>query len=552
VTSIPRAVIGALILVVVAIAPVFMAKFTIERIGRPVAQSIQAALAAADDDRAEKFINNTGVDSRERQNPYGSPDKTEGTLVAPGAAGYTLGAYGAVETNPYETSPTTSIGSAPSGGDEWGSPSPAGGGDPLNSFGDGRLSSDALATSHRAQLSGVSTEQLLASEAEQSGLSAVEERAKRYLDRGYDEKTAMAQAERDLNGESISGKWSNRAFSLGASGTKGVLGAMLGGSGVIGEAKASLPGWAQSAIAVGEKHGGRLAGWSAEKGREVADKAGTALARHQTSVRKAEEVRRDWIGAEGALKISEGRLAEAQRSGDPLRIQAATAELKEAKVKAASAYRRVDETQRTFSGRMSKIGVPVIGTGLRLRDGATSDARAVKRHLEKLERDLGKERAARMVSESGTRRNPGAVAKIDQRIAELERRRNEVAARISVYDSRGEIAGRRRQSAVERHTNRASHAAARARRIDEVLRNSGSASIAVREALVVQRAEAMRAAAAAAGRAGLRREQTAYRTSGAISEGVDRTGIAIERLDEKANRKISDIAKRIGKDPTAY
>ena len=187
---------------------------------------------------------------------------------------------------------------------------------------------------------------------------------------------------------------------------------------------------------------------------------------------------------------------------------------------------------------MSKIGVPVVGAGLRLRDGLTTDARAAKKHLEKIDREIDRHRAARMVSESGQRQNPSAIAKIDAKLVDLERRRSEQASRVDTYDARGEVAGRRRQSVEARDLNRARLVSARARNIEAVRRGASSSSVGIREALDRRQAEARRAAAIAAARAGLHKQATGERIVGLAGDASSRVVTGIERLGNAAAEQI--------------
>ena len=527
IVSIPRAIVGMIILIVVAVVPVFAAKSLINKVGRPIQSAIQGALSAADDDRAENFLNNTGREAGDSRNPYGSSALTEGTL----------GGGGAVDSSGTLTSgdATPNLGRA---GTEPGALATESTSDPMGSLSEGRASAAQLAEAQRARELGVSTETLRAQESATDQRQEIAQRTALYLDRGYDEATAKAQATRDIEGERVGGGWSNKAMLLGAGSTKAILGGLLGGTGIASAARESLPGWAQKAVTVGERAATLGAQRATGVAGDLADRAGGALKSHQHSVEKAEEARRDWAGAEGASAIAAQRLAEATASGDPARLATATAEYKRANAKAQAAYRRVDEAQRTFAGRMSKIGVPVVGAGLRLRDGLTTDARAAKKHLEKIDREIDRHRAARMVSESGQRQNPSAIAKIDAKLVDLERRRSEQASRVDTYDARGEVAGRRRQSVEARDLNRARLVSARARNIEAVRRGASSSSVGIREALDRRQAEARRAAAIAAARAGLHKQATGERIVGLAGDASSRVVTGIERLGNAAAEQI--------------
>lgn len=507
VTSIPRAVIGAIILVVVAIAPIFMAKFTIERIGRPVTQSIQAALSAADDDRAENFLNNTGRDTDGPERPYGDPSKirTEGTLAA-GAAGYAGGELAAGSSSAREGG----IGSSGGSVDE---PAPSSGSvasDPVTSLSAGQSSGEQLAASARARELGVTTDELRLSEGKKKTERAIDARTQLYLDRGYDEAAAKEQATRDIKGEEVRGGWSRRAFSLGASGAKGVLGGMLGDSGIGAAAKESLPGWAQSGIAKAGEAGGGAKRLANEAVARLTPLASSALERQRTGVAKLDERRRAWIAAEGETNVAREALAKAKSSGDPVAIESATKALRSAETRARSKHRALDEQSRSFSGRMAATRIVAGSGGLRRRDGVTTDATAVRANLDRLDGELSRLRADRLIRESsGGARATAALEKLDAKIAALEARRAAVGGRVAAYDTMGEVTGRRRADAARAAATRAKTAANRARSIDEIYRREAATPLAPGDsarqsrlaALEERRIEARRNAELAAERA---------------------------------------------------
>ena len=554
IVSIPRAIVGMGILIVVAVVPVFAAKSLINKVGKPIQSAIQGALAAADDDRAENFLNNTGAakdkNTGELISNFGAPPGRTSATLADASSGYTSGNLPAGGESPALGSPGASDAALTAG-------TPAS--DPMAS-----LTAPSSAELGRLPAGDPAAQGIEAGAAAYEA-AAIEARAADYASRGYDDEAALLQADKDVRGEAVEGGWARQAFSLGGEKRAlgghakklafSTLGAMTGGLGVTDAARASLPGWAQKAVTVGERAATLGVQRATGVAGDLADRAGGALKSHQHSVEKAEEARRDWAGAEGASAIAAQRLAEATASGDPARLATATAEYKRANAKAQAAYRRVDEAQRTFAGRMSKIGVPVVGAGLRLRDGLTTDARAAKKHLEKIDREIDRHRAARMVSESGQRQNPSAIAKIDAKLVDLERRRSEQASRVATYDARGEVAGRRRQSAEARDLNRARLVSARTRSIEAVRRGASGSPVGIREALDRRQAEARRAAAIAAARAGLHKQATGERIVGLAGDAGSRVVTGVERLDQRTGGKLSGTARRLfkGNDkPTGY
>jgi hypothetical protein len=475
--SIPRAIIGMVILVVIAIAPIFLAKAVIEKIGTPIKSSIQGALSAADDERAENFLNNTGRDPDGAPAPYGTSARTEGTL-GDGGGGYGTGASdGASATMGRDGGLGRAASSDGSAGtiDE-GAPAA----DPVGSLAGGRTPDEQLAEAQRARELGMSTSELREKEEGRKTTAEIESRAALYVERGYDDATALRQAEIDVKGEPVGGGWSKKAFALGAGGTKKILGGMLGDSGVGAAARDSLPGWAQSGLSKTAQLGAGAATLASGAAARLAPLASSAMARHRKGLETAQEARRSWMAAEGGVTAAKARLTAAQSSGDPATIAAASGELKRAERVARGAHRRVVETSQTFSGRMATTRVPMIGAGLRRRDGVTTDANAVRANLERIDTELSRLRADRLIREtSGGARGAAALEKLDAKIAALESQRAGVGSRVASYDSMQEIAGRRRQDAAKAAATRAKSAATRARNIDEIYRRESSQPLPV-------------------------------------------------------------------------
>jgi hypothetical protein len=490
IVSIPRAIVGMIILIVVAVVPVFAAKSLINKVGRPIQSAIQGALSAADDERTENFLNNTGREAGDSRNPYGSSALTEGTLGGGGAVD-SPATLSSGDTTPNLGRAGTEPGALPAESTS----------DPMGSLSEGRASAAQLAEAQRARELGVSTETLRAQESATDQRQEIAQRTALYLDRGYDEATAKAQATRDIEGERVGGGWSNKAMALGAGSTKAILGGLLGGTGIAGAARESLPGWAQRGVGAVESRANTGVAL-------LRSSTSSAIAKHQLRLESASEERRGWIAKEASVAAATTRLREAQSSGDPLAVAAALEEVKRSERLARAAHRKVAATGQTFAGRMATTRLPLLGAGLRRRDGITTDSTAVRANLERLDRELSRLRADRLIREgSSGARSGAALEKLDQKIAVIESQRAKISARSSSYEQMHQIAGRRRQDEARSAEMRAKAAATRARNIDEIYRREAQTPdrsperIARLGAIEERRNEARRAAELAAERA---------------------------------------------------